>query len=86
VTDPIQITGALLILVPFVWSQLGGLAPESLTYLAFNLVGSVLLALLAARTEQWGFFALEVTWAMVSLLALLRLGVDDDSPRRLGRG
>jgi hypothetical protein len=85
VTDPIQITGALLILVPFVWSQLGGLGPESLTYLALNLVGSVLLALLAAHTEQWGFFALEVTWAIVSLLAWLRLGVDDDSPRRLGR-
>ena len=71
-TDLVQIAGALLILVPFVWAQLGGLRTESFIYLGPNLVGSGLLATLAASTEQWGFFVLEVTWAVVSLVALLR--------------
>ena len=71
-TDLVQIAGALLILVPFTWAQLGELRPETVTYLAPNVAGSGLLASVAASTGQWGFLTLEVTWAIVSLLALLR--------------
>jgi hypothetical protein len=40
---------------------------------------------LAARTEQWGFLTPEVTWAIVSLVALLQTHVRRDptgGPRR----
>lgn len=69
----IQIIGALLILVAFAGAQADRLAPHSRLYLALNLVGSVVLAVLAAVEEQFGFLLLEGVWALVSLWGLAQV-------------
>ncbi len=68
-----QVAGALAILVPFGWSQLGSLDPASLRYLVLNFSGSALLAALAGASDQWGFLVLEGCWAAVSALNLMRM-------------
>jgi uncharacterized membrane protein YhaH (DUF805 family) len=72
VSTVVQVAGSLLILVPFVLVQVKRLRPESRSYIWLNLVGSTVLALDAWHGEQWGFLLLEATWAVVSLLSLLR--------------
>jgi uncharacterized membrane protein len=68
----IQIVGALLILAAFTAVQLERMRPDSRLYLALNLVGSVILAVLALLASQWGFVLLEGVWAIVSAWALAR--------------
>ena len=62
----VQIVGALLILAGFAGLQLGRISAVSRTYLWLNLVGAVILAVLAFVEEQWGFFLLEGVWSIVS--------------------
>jgi hypothetical protein len=69
----IQIVGALLILTGFVAAQFRVLDPLSLAYLLVNLVGSSILTVDAWREAQWGFFLLELVWAIVSAWGLLQL-------------
>ncbi len=68
-----QIVGALLILVAFAAAQFGAMDPHSRAYLVLNLVGSLVLAVLAWRERQWGFLLLESVWAAVSLWSLIQL-------------
>lgn len=68
----VQVAGALLILAAFAAAQFGRLDVESKSYLWLNLVGSVILAVLALLEEQWGFLLLEVVWAVVSAYSLVR--------------
>jgi len=73
----IQIVGALLILTAFAAVQFERMRPDSRLYLALNLVGSAILAVLAFTASQWGFVLLEGVWAIVSawgLMAALREG------------
>jgi len=67
----IQVVGALLILVAFGAVQFERMEPTSPTYLALNLVGSAILAVLALASSQWGFVLLESVWAIVSAWGLL---------------
>ena len=69
----VQVIGALLILSGFVLAQFRLLDPRSLWYLVVNLVGSAILAVDAWRQDQWGFFLLELVWAIVSAWGLLQL-------------
>ncbi len=67
----IQVVGALLILTAFTAVQLERMRPDSRPYLALNLVGSAILAVLAFTSSQWGFVLLEGVWAIVSGWGLL---------------
>jgi hypothetical protein len=69
----VQVAGALLILVAFAGIQVGRISAESRLYLVLNLVGSVILAVLALIETQWGFVLLETVWAIVSAWALVRV-------------
>ena len=69
----VQIVGALLILTGFVLAQVRVLDPQSLRYLVVNLVGSAILTVDAWREAQWGFFLLELVWAIVSAWGLTQL-------------
>lgn len=64
--DLIQIAGALGVLVPFVLLQARRVNPASLPYLVPNLLGSGVLAVLAALDRSWGFLLLETVWALVA--------------------
>jgi len=66
----IQVIGALLILAAFAAVQFERMEPSSRLYLALNLVGPAILAVLALRTSQWGFVLLEGVWAIVSAMGL----------------
>ena len=48
----IQVAGALAILAGFALGQFGVLTPQSSSYLALNLVGAAVLAVLAYRTLE----------------------------------
>lgn len=68
----IQVVGAALILTAYVAAQVERLDPHSRLYLGLNLIGSIVLAVLAAIGAQWGFLLLETAWAFVSLWGLIR--------------
>lgn len=70
----VQVAGAVLILVAFAGAQAGRMDPHSRSYLVLNLVGSIILAGLAAVELQYGFLLLESVWAAVSAWSLLRVG------------
>jgi hypothetical protein len=70
VEQAIQIVGALLILAAFGASQAGRLDQRSVSYLVLNLVGSAILAALAAVESQYGFLLLEGAWALISARSL----------------
>jgi hypothetical protein len=83
VDQVIQVAGALLILIAFVSAQRGWMQPQSTAYLALNLVGSTILAVLAIVAAQWGFVLLEGVWAAVSawgLAAALRIAASSRKP------
>lgn len=67
-----QIVGALLILAGYALNQFRVLDQRSYPYLALNLVGSAILAVLAWLDRQWGFLLLEGVWALLSLWSLTR--------------
>ena len=53
------------------------MSPRSIVYLSLNLVGSLVLAVLALLDADWGFLLLEGVWAVVSAFGLaerLRVG------------
>ena len=67
----VQIVGALLILAGFVLSQRNLLDADSYVYLALNLAGGAILAVLAFQSQRWGFVLLEGVWTLVALVGLI---------------
>jgi hypothetical protein len=59
IDQAVQIVGALLILAAYAAAQFGLLDQSSRAYLILNLVGSVVLAVLAWHEDQLGFLLLE---------------------------
>ena len=68
-----QIAGAILILIAFAANQRGAMSPHSRAYLTLNLVGSLVLAVVALADEDLGFLLLEAVWAIVSAIGLFKV-------------
>ncbi len=76
----IQVVGALIILGAFAANQLGEMSTDSRLYLLLNLVGSVVLAILAVIEGQIGFILLEGVWAAVSAWSLFVILGEEAGP------
>ncbi len=81
----VSVLGSLLVLLAYVANQLGWLRARGIGYAFANIVGSGILAVIAALEEQWGFLLLEAAWASVSLVAVVgrRAKPDKQRERRL---
>ena len=66
-----QIVGAVLVLGAFIALQRDWLAPPSLVYIGLNLVGSVILTVVALIGSDWGFLLLQGVWTIVSAWSLV---------------
>jgi hypothetical protein len=64
--------GALLILVAYAGQQVGWIDSRRPAYNLLNAIGSAILAYIAFHPFQIGFVVLEVTWASISVYALVR--------------
>lgn len=69
----LQLAGALMILAGFIAAQTGHVNPQAPSYLVLNLVGSSILTYDALHGREWGFFVLELAWAIVSAIGLVQL-------------
>jgi hypothetical protein len=69
----VEVAGALMILAAFALNQFAGLDRHGFPYLALNLVGAAILAVVAAVHGQWGFLLLQGVWAVVALWGLIGL-------------
>jgi len=68
-----QIVGAVLVLIGFVAAQRGSLSTHSVAYLVLNVVGGLILAVVALVEQDLGFLLLEVVWTIVSLWGLVQV-------------
>jgi hypothetical protein len=72
VGQAVQMLGAVLVLVAFVFAQQHRLTTDSPAYLALNALGTGILAIVAGLNGDVGFTVLEGTWAVVSAVGLAR--------------
>ncbi len=68
----LSIAGAGLILLGFFCLQRGRWKSHGRLYLWVNLIGALLLTVVAVHDRQAGFIVLEATWTLVSFWGLIR--------------
>lgn len=68
----LSIAGAGLILLGFLCLQRGWWKSHERLYLWVNIIGALLLTVVAVHDRQAGFIVLEVTWTLVSFWGLVR--------------
>lgn len=69
----VSVAGALVILAAYTGHQLGLIDRTHPAYSWMNLIGALILTVVAFRAQQWGFVLLERVWAAVSVPPLIRL-------------
>ena len=74
--DAAGLVGVLIVLLAYAGAALGRWSPEGGLSLAANLAGALLI-LLSLLTASFNIaaFAMESSWALVSLIGLARLGL-----------
>lgn len=76
VIDPIQalsLLGALLQLLAYALMQLGRLSSGSYAYQLANVIGSLMMTIVATINREYGFILMEAVWCLTSAYGLLRL-------------
>jgi len=68
----VSFAAAMLVLVAYIGHQAKRVDSSRIAYNLSNAAGGAVLAWAALHPFQWGFFVLEGTWCIVSLIALLR--------------
>lgn len=69
----ISVVGSLMILSAYGAGQFKLIDTGSFLYSIQNLLGSVILSVIALVEEQWGFLLLEGVWAIISLVTAVRI-------------
>jgi hypothetical protein len=73
----LSVIGAAMILYAYVGYQRGRMGRSDRSYNLLNFVGSGLLTWVAVIDRRWGFIALEGSWALLSLVPLIRPPVSE---------
>ncbi len=68
----LSLAGAALVLIAFIALQLGRMEREDVAFNVLNFFGSVFLAAVAIADRRAGFIVLEVSWAIFSIVPLVR--------------
>ena len=68
----ISVMGALMVLSAYGLLQSGVWSELHAGYLAFNIIGSLLLAVVAIEDQRVGFIFLEFAWAGLGLVGVAR--------------
>ena len=68
----LSVVGAVLVLGAFGLLNLGKIRPTDVSYSVVNFLGAALLTWVAVADRRAGFIILEATWALMSLVPLLR--------------
>ena len=76
VNDPLQqlsLLGAVMQLTVYALLQLGRLPTQSYPYQLANVLGSLMMAVVATANREYGFILMEGVWFLTSLYGLTRL-------------
>ena len=68
----ISVMGALMVLAAYGLLQSGVWSELHVGYLAFNIIGSLLLGIVAIEDQRAGFIFLEFAWAGLGLIGVVR--------------
>jgi hypothetical protein len=71
-TQIFSFAGAMLILVAYIGHQAKWMDARKPAYNLLNAAGAAILAWIALRPLQVGFAIMEITWTVVSVVALIR--------------
>lgn len=68
----LSVTGALMVLGAYGLLQSGVWRELDTGYLALNIIGSLLLGIVAIADRQAGFILLEFSWAGIAMIGVVR--------------
>ena len=76
ITDPVQLVslvGAVMQLAAYALMQLGRLPSESYPYQLANVIGSLMMTVVATINHEYGFILMEAVWFLTSAYGLIKL-------------
>jgi hypothetical protein len=72
VIQGVSVLGAVMVLGAYAMIQVGAWRELDAGYLALNVVGSLLLGIVAVLERQVGFILLEFAWAALAVFGVIR--------------